>query len=529
MKRYRKIGFTLIEILLVIGVIMIMSIIKVRDINSETEDIQAKMLAGQIQTVAEATNAFLVLKYNELSTLSSPGVSCNTGSNTCNITLQNLSDNALLPPNFSSNTIFGNPYEIQLKRTGTAPNYMMSGVVLTKGVKNTENTPSLVFLGKVLRDIGRDGGLNKTSGQIIGTSNGWSANSTLFPILSNKVNYIGSAVGTLSGAYYVYLRRDGSLPMTGDLNMDGHNIKNVNNLTATGALTTTGNISGANISASSNVTAAGNVSANGTVNSGGWVNAKNGYGDSISLGGDAAGNDYEIRMLNGSRPLTIYSPNAADYTTTLQTAKNVSIGQRLGLMGYNPNDIPSGWGGGLRTLDVYAAGTVGLGSGGGLNAYMNSAGNIYASGNITSNTVNSNYIKSNGNLDANGRVNVGEFVYINGQGGIGSGCSPNGLVGRAANGSILSCVNGVWKSPSQSGDVYYKTTQVTSYRFPAASIYCDGNDPALGGGGQCSSREGYIWLNGNRPVDNNGWYASCDESKNDNGTIVVYVKCLRVQ
>lgn len=46
MKRYRKIGFTLIEILLVIGVIMIMSIIKVRDINSETEDIQAKMLAG---------------------------------------------------------------------------------------------------------------------------------------------------------------------------------------------------------------------------------------------------------------------------------------------------------------------------------------------------------------------------------------------------------------------------------------------------------------------------------------------------
>ena len=34
------------------------------------------------------------------------------------------------------------------------------------GVKNTENTPSFVFLGKVLRDIGRDGGLNKNTGKI---------------------------------------------------------------------------------------------------------------------------------------------------------------------------------------------------------------------------------------------------------------------------------------------------------------------------------------------------------------------------
>ena len=256
-------GFTLIEILLVIGIIIIMSMIKIQNINEEIEDAQAKMLAGQIQTVSEATNAFLVLKYNELSNLSSPGVSCNTGANTCNITLQNLNDNALLPPNFSSNTIFGNPYEIQLKRTGTAPNYMISGLVLTKGNKNTENTPSLVFLGKVLHNIGRDGGLNKNTGKIIGTSNGWSADSSLFPVLSGKTGYIGSAVGTLSGAYYVYLRRDGSLPMTGDLNMDGHNIINVNNLNATGALTTTGNISGKDINVSGSLTVSGNTTLNG--------------------------------------------------------------------------------------------------------------------------------------------------------------------------------------------------------------------------------------------------------------------------
>ncbi len=64
-------------------------------------------------------------------------------------------------------------------------------------------------------------------------------------------------------------------------------------------------------------------------------------------------------------------PNAADYTTVLKVDRNAKIDQRLGLMGYDPNELPSGWGGGLRTLDVYAAGTVGTGSGGTVNAYMN--------------------------------------------------------------------------------------------------------------------------------------------------------------
>ena len=400
--KYRKIknGFTLIEILLVIGVIMIMSIIKVRDINNDTEDMQAKILSSQIQTVAEATNAFLVLKYNELSTLSSPGVSCNTGANTCNITLQNLSDNALLPPNFSSNTIFGNPYEIQLKRTGTAPNYMISGLVLTKGNKNTENTPSLVFLGKVLRDIGRDGGLNKTTGQIIGTSNGWSANSTLFPILSNKVNYIGSAVGTLSGAYYVYLRRDGTLPMTGDLNMDGHNINNVNNLNATGVINTTGNIIGNNMIASGNISASGNINANGSMNAGGQITAHNGYGDSITVGGDGAGNDYEIKLSNASRQITIWSPDK----------------------GSIPNDANK------DKMILQIAGSM-------------KSGNIDVVGKITATDT----------LNVSKRITAGEYIQLNGIANAGQTCDSNGLQGRTSSGITLSCIGGIWQTEQPVG------------------------------------------------------------------------------
>jgi hypothetical protein len=41
---------------------------------------------------------------------------------------------------------------------------------------------------------------------------------------------------------------------------------------------------------------------------------------------------------------------------------------------------------------------------------------VWASGNF-----NSNYIHSNGNIDADGRLNAGEFLYINGKANVGVG------------------------------------------------------------------------------------------------------------
>lgn len=166
---------------------------------------------------------------------------------------------------------------------------------------------------------------------------------------------------------------------------------------------------------------------------------KNGYGDAIGFGGDAGGGDYEIRLDNGTRYLSIYSPNAADYTTVLKVDRNAKIDQRLGLMGYDPNELPSGWGGGLRTLDVYAAGTVGTGSGGTVNAYMNSSGNIYASGNIEA----AKNVKG-ATLESTGRATVGEFVQVNGTVSEGDSCSTNGLMGRTGNGTPMYCIDGYW-------------------------------------------------------------------------------------
>ncbi|OON40544.1 hypothetical protein BTJ39_09080 [Izhakiella australiensis] len=228
--------------------------------------------------------------------------------------------------------------------------------------------------------------------------------------------------------------------MTGDLNMGGNDVNNVKNLTASGSVS-----SGA-LKSSGDTTVGGNLTVAGT----------------STLSGNA-------RVLS-----------------------------RLATSGYSPDDLPSGWGGGIRTLDAYASGSIGAGTNGDVNTYLNSAGYIYAAidANVgrqvntqyvwATGNVNSNYVHSNGNIDANGRVNAGEFVYINGQSQPGWGCSPNGLQGRTPEGTLLSCVNGVWKSAGL-GSVYIIQGNQACGQYATSNATCPGK---LVSGGYYLSRWG---------------------------------------
>ncbi|WP_343109610.1 hypothetical protein [Salmonella enterica] len=46
-----------------------------------------------------------------------------------------------------------------------------------------------------------------------------------------------------------------------------------------------------------------------------------------------------------------------------------------------------------------------------------------------------------------------------------------------------------------------------------------------GGGGQCRSNTGFIWLTRSMPSGNNAWTASCDTTEDQNGSITVYAIC----
>lgn len=502
MKMKIKKGFSLLELTLVLGVGTMVAFMKFQDMKASQEDFTAKTAGEQIRQIGEAVNGYINLRYDKLSTLTpsssqsnDPGPrTCNTSE--CEITYQTLINEGLLPVSYSGINIYKSPYKILLKRGGTAPNYVINGLVVATTAWIEGGKTRYDLLGKAMQTAGIDSGMTQSTTVIYGMQGQWQESSSNFSNITGS-GLLGFRTGFNSTLYSIYLRRDGTLPMTGDLNMGGNNINNAKNITASGTGSFGGNItSGENINAAKEVI------------------AHNGYGDTITLGGDAAGNDYEIR-LGTAKPLTLYSPSAGNYTTVLQVNRNAKIDQRLGLMGYDPNELPSGWGGGLRTLDVYAAGTVGAGSGGAVNAYMNSSGNIFASNDINaghqvnaqyvwaSGNLNSNYVHSNGNIDANGRINAGEFVYINGQANIGWGCSPNGVVGRTPEGKVISCVNGVWSGST--GSPVIRTAYASAYRFPGAVAYCAGSEKVVGGGGQCNTAEGYVWLTVSRPNGDNSW------------------------
>ncbi len=427
-----KKGFSLLELTLVLGVGTIVAFMKFQDMKNEQESILASAVGQQMKQIGEAVNGYVNIRYDKLSTLSNaagtgtdPGPRTCSGS-VCEISYQTLINEGLLPSTYTGTNANKSSYKIILKRDGTTPNYVINGLITTSTAWIEGGKTRYDLLGKAMQTAGIDSGMTRTTSNAFGYGGQWSETSANFNNITSA-GQLAFRVGFNSALYSVYLRRDGTLPMTGDLNLDGHNINNVAALNATGNITTTGDLQARNIKATGKIDAGGNISA------GNWVWAKNGYGDAIGFGGDAGGGDYEIR-LEAAKQLTLYSPSAGNYTTVLQVNRNTKIDQRLGLMGYDPNELPSGWGGGLRTLDVYAAGTVGTGSGGTVNAYMNSSGNIYASNDINaghqvntqyvwaSGNLNSNYIHSNGNIDADGRLNVGEYAYINGQASVGGGC-----------------------------------------------------------------------------------------------------------
>ncbi len=126
-----------------------------------------------------------------------------------------------------------------------------------------------------MQEAGIDSGMTRATPTVLeGFKGSWNNTSTEYSVI-NKQGLLSYQLGYGTYAYSVFLRRDGTLPMTGDLNMG------------------TKNIYGA-----ANITASGKGSFGGEVEAGSWIHARNGYGDLISIGGDSIDSDYEINLVH---------------------------------------------------------------------------------------------------------------------------------------------------------------------------------------------------------------------------------------
>lgn len=393
-KYNKKKGFTLLELILVLSIGMLISLISFQEMMKKQEGIQSSAMGQQIKRIGKATNIYITNKYNVLSSLSdSTGITgdmgprtCYSSSETCVITIQTLIEEGLLPKTYNASTRYNQGYSITLKRSGTAPYYKINGVVLSQTPLKIGPNIRYDMLGKSMQEAGIDSGMIRTSAtKLDGYEGLWSYDSTQFSNINQK-GLLGYIVGFDADSFAVFLRRDGTLPMTGDLNMGAQNINNAKNINAAG----TGNFGG-DLKSNQNIQAGGNITSNQDILAGGEITstknitAHNGYGDAIIIGGDSSTNDYEIKMMK-EKPLSLhFSSNRTDLTI-LNVTGGVSV-----------------------------------------NGNSQFTGLLNASGNITSNAI------------VSGQYLEPSVISI-----VGNYCPKNGLISRDNIGNILSCKSGLW-------------------------------------------------------------------------------------
>ena len=244
-------GFTLFEITLVLMIVVMGSLFATNAIIREQQRTQAVAVGEQARTVADAVNAYIVNNYATL-----------TGAATTTLTIADLRNATLLPASFSDTNLQDSPWNIRLRRTGAAPNWNIEGLVLITNPVTDGVDPNLNLSGFAMRAIGADGGMSYDGLTIAGLEGAWSFAQADYPGIT-QAGQVGVRVGYGTSLFTQFLRRDGTLPMTGNLNMGGQNVTAANSV-ATGTLSTTGTATlGGAVTVNSTLTTTGNVTAGG--------------------------------------------------------------------------------------------------------------------------------------------------------------------------------------------------------------------------------------------------------------------------
>lgn len=414
MKETNDKGFSLLELTLVLGIGTVMAFVKFQDMKTNQENMMADTVGNQIKQIGEAVNRYISIHYDKLSTLSSsssqssdPGPRVCSG-NSCEITYQTLVNEGLLPVSYTGINMQKSSYKIVLKRSGIAPNFVINGLITTTSPWLEGGKYRYDLLGKAMQVAGTDSGMTKSATLVSGLQGTWTETSSAFNNIT-AAGLLAYRVGYDSSMYSVYLRRDGTLPMTGNLNMGNQDINNARNVTAAGTTTTealrtsgpavvgTTLVVGGLATLNSDLNVAGNGQVNGNLNSNNSVS-----GTSMTSRGETYTQNWFRTMGDGGIYFQKYG--GGWYMTDTNTITAYA--------GKNIQTVAGVYGG-----------------------YVHSTGNIDAVGQVY----------GAGGVVSGGRTTVGEYLQLNGVAYAGNGCSPNGLQGRAVDGSILSCTNGVWK------------------------------------------------------------------------------------
>ncbi|MBD0848736.1 shufflon system plasmid conjugative transfer pilus tip adhesin PilV [Pectobacterium versatile] len=449
MKITNKKGFSLLEITLVLGVGAAMAFMKFQDMKSDQENIMANTVGSQMKQMGEAVNRYISIRYDKLSTLtSSSSQSSDPGPRTCSangceITYQTLLNEGLLPVSYTGINAQKSAYKILLKRSGTTPNYVINGLVITTLPWSEGNRVRYDLLGRAMQAAGIDSGMTQSATVASGTAGQWTESQSNYSGI-NAAGLLAYRVGYDSSMYSVYLRRDGTLPMTGDLNMGGQSINYAKDITASG-----------DVNATSFNGTYGRFAKNVGISEDLTVNGFSTFGKNVSM-------NSQLTVKNGI--------NSESYVSARTQASKLQIG---GGGTSDPNmlllNVSGGAGDGYLSLNGDNNSSVKLDIWGSQRV----RGDLTLSG--------SNDGKTTGAISASGNI-TGKYLQPTSISIAGEVCSPDGLISRDETGAILSCQNGEWKGTGggsitrtatdslrfqSTGDFNYLNVSVVSKFYPA--------------------------------------------------------------
>lgn len=215
-------GFTLLEVSLAIAISMMALTWALWSKVNELRQEKARVQGDSLVTLSNSVGTYLTNNYNFL-VKNAPIAGY---ANIYAPTIPELIAGGLLTNNFSKDNFYGSAYAIKVSTVPAgciAPNCDIESLVyLTGPAKDYRN--NLIdgpTLGAAATRIGSNGGFSDatTPGTIKGIGSGWS--------VPNPVGVAGILAvrgGYGSSGWAQFLRRDGTLPMTGSLNMDTNDI-----------------------------------------------------------------------------------------------------------------------------------------------------------------------------------------------------------------------------------------------------------------------------------------------------------------
>lgn len=494
-KRHQA-GLGLLEVLLAITVSLVVGAIAADQLRNDNETKQASAGGDQLHLVGNAFNTYVALYYNKIVNLTSVGGSCPAVDNTtdtsmagtandpgprccdpasglCSINSDTLRRAGLLPNSFSGYNSYGAKYVYRIRVQGSAPNYIVDGLVYTdQAYTTTGTTPRYDLLGVAIQQAGADAGMTRSvANRVEGLNGAWSESA--YPTSGswagpNMLGLLAYRVGYGTSGYAAYLRLDGASAMTGNLDLGGHSINNVGTLhlnapASSGAsvlhVNSTGVDTGTDVSVDN--AAGGLVVRNDkgvkltTLNGSSYsdLTARNGiFSGSVTAG--SGGNIITANGLTGT--LTAPTINAGTITTT----GNVNIKNGYGLQ-----------------FDVNGDGVA--------------DGGWYMSDTVWVRAVNNKNVFTGGEVRASNLTAL-SHVYVGTAGGTtrGSACSNLTTTGfgdaipivkDSASNELLQCKNGVWSPLGVTvTTVSAATTTTNGSTYSVAT--CPTNTTMTGGG-----------------------------------------------